>query len=503
MPDMEVKNSAFAFEKTIENSGDVTGILSTENTFVDKNIAIKITTPAVGAMDLAITDNNDDVTVGTASEGKYPLTATIAGTVTPATAGWAPASAANVSDTGVVVGKIAQSTMNDGTNTVASGSTINPDYDTQTINITAGYNGARTIIIGKAEDGPAGEVSSPNATATLGNPTYQDSGDNEGKFTIGASGIIAAPTVVTEGFIGDTVGTKNAGAISGIKVLDKITIGVSASASGTVTPAISKDAISISGVTDAAAGAAVTTAPSSGVYVKVKSAASSATVTSTGTVESAGYGTPTIYDTDTSTDTTVTINASADTYIPVTEASGTSTVAIGTVTSEHMAVGVESNDHTFPVTSDLTTIPTTFTVGSDGWFHSDSADGSASSVTIGSLDKATFSTSGASTTVATAGYIPANTTVGTVDNGTLSTVSTDPGNDYTANTTAVLVEGGYLTLTAGYYPATKISTATLVPDGTDVKGHAEYILAGHTALDEDGTTVTGSIPTYAGAYTMS
>lgn len=66
----------------------------------------------------------------------------------------------------------------------------------------------------------------------------------------------------------------------------------------------------------------------------------------------------------------------------------------------------------------------------------------------------------------------------------------------------VLVSGGNIYISEGWIDNIMISTAHLVPDGTDVKGHANYILYGHTALDEDGTVVTGNIPTYTGSYTV-
>lgn len=67
----------------------------------------------------------------------------------------------------------------------------------------------------------------------------------------------------------------------------------------------------------------------------------------------------------------------------------------------------------------------------------------------------------------------------------------------------VLVAGDYLYIDAGYTDNLKISLAKLVPDGSDVKGHSEYILSGHSAYDNDGTLVAGSIPTYDGSYTIA
>lgn len=64
----------------------------------------------------------------------------------------------------------------------------------------------------------------------------------------------------------------------------------------------------------------------------------------------------------------------------------------------------------------------------------------------------------------------------------------------------VLVAGDYLYINAGYTDDVKISLAHLVPDGSDVGAHDEYILSGHSAYNNDGVLVAGSIPTYQGAY---
>ena len=76
--------------------------------------------------------------------------------------------------------------------------------------------------------------------------------------------------------------------------------------------------------------------------------------------------------------------------------------------------------------------------------------------------------------------------------------------DISATTSApVLVENDYLYIGKGYTDAVKISLAKLVPDGTDIHGHDEYILTGHTARDDDGSLITGSMPIYAGAYDVT
>lgn len=67
----------------------------------------------------------------------------------------------------------------------------------------------------------------------------------------------------------------------------------------------------------------------------------------------------------------------------------------------------------------------------------------------------------------------------------------------------VLVSGDYLYINKGYTDDLKISLAKLVPDGSDVKGHSEYILTGHSAYDNDGTLVAGSMPVWDGTYSIA
>ena len=111
----------------------------------------------------------------------------------------------------------------------------------------------------------------------------------------------------------------------------------------------------------------------------------------------------------------------------------------------------------------------------------------------------------------TQGYTPARKwTIGPVTldiaktitgNGTIGVSAVDPGTSYTANTDAVIPSDsengpGYLTLTAGYYPATKISLSTLVPDDAnigDTKG-VSTILTGTTVYDKAGNLLTGTMP---------
>ena len=152
-----------------------------------------------------------------------------------------------------------------------------------------------------------------------------------------------------------------------------------------------------------------------------------------------------------------------------------------------------------------------YTVSTAGWISSTVTASSAATVTVTSdttgqslyIPKADFNVSANKVYCSSAGYVSvgsASSPVYTIGTGAISGVSSDPGSGYTANTTSV-PSGGWLKLTAGYYPATKISLASLVPDASAVTGlSANYILSGHSAYNNDGTLINGSIQTYQGAY---
>lgn len=66
-----------------------------------------------------------------------------------------------------------------------------------------------------------------------------------------------------------------------------------------------------------------------------------------------------------------------------------------------------------------------------------------------------------------------------------------------------LVSGDYLYINKGWTDDLKISLAKLVPDGSNITGHADMIVTGYTAYDNDGSLITGSLPVYEGAYVVN
>lgn len=687
MPDTQnmtkdTTNNIWPYDIEISSSGwTQTHTFQTQNKFLDANIAVRAHTNAAGALTLALTDITTGLSMGSASGGKYSPTVQASGTVTPASAGWITATAVNVTDNSFAIGTINQSILKNGTTTINSGATVNPAASSQTINISEGYNTARTVIIGPVSAGPKGTIKSgtaslgtltyaynsdntnftitgtasitaptvptagyvssdanasvggtkqtnsntvtqsvdvvtvgsvqdgtftkakpvltrtaknsgswvdaakgsetsgttankpyvqvdaaavdaylktkgsvtadgygttsvfntasslstnvgtqvadtiyipikeatiksPDTTATIGNPTHQSSGTNANKFTISVTGTIAVPTVSAEGYINNTtnIGTKQTGSISGTKVLNKVTVGatITDGSSGTVTPVISRTAKPTDDTwTDAASGAATDTKPTSGPYVQVNAPAITKNISVNGTVTGEGYGTTSLYN-QAATALSITAGSAAAVtkYIPITSASGYRLNVTSISGSSDVTIGtLNTTTNKYPIKASNVSVTGTLSASTNGWFSSGSAtDSDTDNVTIGNMNKATFTVNGRTVYCNGAGYVPEGSTssyVGQIPTGTISAVSTDPGSSYTNNTSLVLESGGWLRLTAGYYSATRISLATLVPDGSNIKGHSEYLLVGKTAYDNDGTLVTGTIETYKGEYTIA
>ena len=687
MPDIQnmtkdTTNNIWPYDIEISGSGwTQTHTFQTQNKFLDANIAVRAHANAAGALTLALTDITTGLSMGSAASGKYSPTVAATGTITPASAGWITTSAVTVTDNSFKIGTINQSTLKNGTTAINSGATVNPTASNQTINISEGYNTARTVVVGPVSAGPKGTIKSgtaslgtltytynsdndnftitgtasitaptvptagyvssdsntavggtkqtnsnsvtqsvgvvsvgsvqdgtftkakpvltrtpkasgswvdaakgsetsgttankpyvqvdaaavdaylktkgavttdgygttsiyntaaslstnvgtqvadtiyipikeatiksPDTTATISNPIHQTEGTNVNKFTINVSGTIAVPTVSAEGYINNTtnIGTKQTGEISGTKVLNKVTVGavITAGTSGTVTPVIIRNPKPTDDTwIDAASGAATDTKPTSGAYVQVDAAAIAKSISVNGKVTGEGYGTTSLYNPAATALSITAGSAKAVTkYIPIKNASGYSLSVTAISGSSDVTVGtLNSSTNKYPIKASNVSVTGTLSASTNGWFSSGSAtDSDTDNVTIGNMAKATFTVSGRTVYCNGAGYVPAGSTsayVGQIPAGTISAVASDPGSGYTNNTSLVLESGGWLRLTAGYYSATRISLATLVPDGSNVKGHAEYLLEGKTAYDNDGTLVTGTIATYQGEYTIA
>lgn len=557
----EGEQAVFQYNRTTDAAGLHQNTLNTKGTYVDKNIELNITTPAAGAMSLAVTDSTDALTMGDASDGYYFPTATVSGNASVATAGWVDTGNIAVSDSGVQVGKVAQSVLKNGNTTINSGAEIIPDTtNDQTINITAGYNGARTVVVKAMDDGQAATVNSSNATVS--SLTFTAEND---AFTVTGSETIAAPTVSQDGYISNTVGTKTSGTASVAATVDEVTVGVTVTGTAKVTPVIARAAADTGDTyIEAGTGTATTTKPNSGAYVRVKSAAASNNISSVGVVTAAGYGTTTDYTADTATTTEVGANASADTYVqvaPGTVASSTAEIdsvsvaydseggnfnvtgsanipaptvstagyvgnGVGTTTGATDGATVDANIAKIGIAADITGTGTfkpaisknaatnvsadnaTTTQPASGHYvavqsaaNTGSVSAAASVSSAGYGDTTHYTASGDSLTV---GAEQSDVTYVPITSGTLANAETS-GQTYTdlSSSGPVLISGSYLFINKGYFDNCKVSLARLVPDAASQNLAADKMLEGFSAYNNDGTLITGTIPTYTGSYTIS
>ena len=572
MADLTVKTvndeQKFVYEKTIEAAGLHQVNFETENTFLDKDINIQITTPAAAAPSLDVTDITASIVMGEASNGVYEPTATIEGNVSVDTAGWITTGNKAVSESGVKIGKVNQSVLKNGAVAINSGDEIIPDVSAdQTINITEGYNTARTVVVAPMEDGQAATVSSGNVS--ISSLTYTADGTNH-TFDIAATETIPAPGVNTPGFISSTKGTKNTGTATVAATVDQVTVGVDVSGTAKVTPVIARTAkASGDSWIDAASGAATTSKPSAGVYVQVDAAAVSSTVTATGKVTAAGYGTTSDYQADTASTINAGSNAAASTYVPIAEGS----VASGTAEISSVSVAYNADGGNFDVTGAANIpAPTASAAGYvgngagtlTGATNGATVDASLAKIGIaaslsgtgtakpvisknaaGNVDASAATTaqpsagfyvavsSAANTNTVTATAAVTSAGYGTTTSGQYNTTnssaltvgaeasdvtyvpitsatfdnSATSGHTYTdiSSTAPILISNDYLYINKGYTNDVKISLAKLVPDDATITAStgAAYMLNGQSAYDSAGKLVVGSIPTYAGAYTVA
>lgn len=276
------------------------------------------------------------VTIGTKASGKYPVTgsASISGTAS-----------ASVSTSGLAV----SSTDNaSGGKYVGLGATTKTGSVSGTASLSASLD-----AIGLGASGSITAIS----------PSYNST---NGNFDTSVTGTASA-SVTSSGY-GKKDAESASASITSTAKLSKI----AATIGGKVTPAIGKQAISISGVTDAAKDNSTTTAPTSGVYVAVQSPAK--TTAATVSVTTAGYGTSDNHGIA----GTVGANASAVTYVPIktTSASATKSASASAEGSNMVITSVSSKPSTGCY---ITVTPTagTVNVANAGWIAAGSTSSGA------------------------------------------------------------------------------------------------------------------------------
>ena len=140
---------------------------------------------------------------------------------------------------------------------------------------------------------------------------------------------------------------------------------------------------------------------------------------------------------------------------------------------------------------------TPYYITTDGEKSNDGKKYSAGSVTAtatAKIDTAGWLTTGnkpASATISTSATV--NTKTYYLPTGTIST-GTSAKSGWTTNTSAVVPANGYLYISAGFYPNTQISLATLIPDDSSLPNAGnDKILHNYEAYDINGKKLVGTI----------
>lgn len=355
------------------------------------------------------------------------------------------------------------------------------------INVDRGYydeDGTKII--------PVGTVTSGTASITS---VSVSNGADESKFVVSGSANVSAPTVGTAGYISSSKGTKNA-KTNGASVsasIDKI-IGTASIAGLTKKPSITKRDTP-SGVTNAASGDATTTAPSSGVYVAVKSDGLTEKITPTISITTPGYGTNSKHGI-TATGANVGAAPSDLTYVPITTTTASvngKTVSYGSGWITGGSTSVADGAYTPSVTSQGTSTAASFTPSTTGTI-TDIIVSEKPSGTDGT-DFWTITPSGSKTngvarakataTIDSSGYIEAGSkTTSSYKTWTLTTnVNTGtnsyiPKSNVTEGITTVsssTANRGKWTQTAGYTAAREIPAATFSNSVASGKTASNYV----------------------------
>ena len=447
----------------------------------------------------------DVVTVGTLSSGYYPISAKVKGTVSASTAGWFSSSGAVQAGTATQVGKIAAATfaaqgadinctssgytgtgtvgsINEGSATTPTASGASTSTSLSGTTLTVARSVTPTVVAGYVSSGTAGTVTitgtvptetkaasgsgtiSPSSGKLLSSVTVGAGSATPGATVTGSSSALTSPTAMNNQYftVTPTASVGTAGWISsisnGTQLKYKVKDGSATTPATSITAnpsAITWDSTNSKFKTTTSATKSITPTVSAGWV----SSGTAGTATVSGSTD-----VPTIEITATITGTTsatpviqnksVTVSGKTQiTASPSTSTSGISTYYMAVETPEDM--------------NSIMASPSVVSAGySDGSHYTSSSDGigagaEASGTYYIPLATAAFTTSGASvlTTVSGAGWVPANTIVGTISNGAIAvnspTITPSISSTYTsgsgyaitgsATTTASVSTAGYLT----------------------------------------------------------
>lgn len=353
---------------------------------------------------------------------------------------------------------------------------------------TAGYVPAGSASAGV---GTISAATIKSGSATISSATYAYDSTNT-RFNVTGSATVAAPSVSTAGYVSGSVGTKqtNTASLSTTvaRIAIKATNSVPSGKAAAVTPVISRTSTTASGATNVGSSDATTTAPSSGYFISVQSAANTTTLTATPSVTTAGYGTTTSgqYGATNAT-TTVGANASSVTYIPITTGiAAANSASVTKVATDGSNAGVNI---TGVIGTSVTTEP------SSGYYAAFQGSGSSKVTTAG-----WFPTGALAAATSAVTYFPITAANGQVDitNGgavtpTISKLATPSGvtitNAASGNaTTSPTTNGVYVVVQSG------ASTKTLT-------AKANVTTAGYVAVNSNWKSNTSTVGANASSVT--
>ena len=460
MANLIVSGGKYVTTQNITGSGNKLIALATQNKFVDKNIEITVSTPAgslsAGSTTASVTDAESLLTeVSTApSSGEY-ITVSAQGNVYVGTGGFI------AENTGAYSAPLTKYyTVQNATFTVdgASVKTNQKGYVGNNVTVGTISNGTLSIDGGTLSDGAKSVSIASNG---LYNGTTYDTSDK-----------VALSTTQATGYYKITG--------SGSATVNRAAVTKQITAAGYF-------AADESAVTEIEAGSKTVLIPDQAYYIKKSTLSTNSVTPSTGiqtvTIGEGYYPSARTVTVAAMTGTTVTTSLS-NTGLSTYFTTGTSSNKDVSITPQfsNAAGFVPENTNTNNGGIEYYKIRTTSVTGetttvSGGTATRGSATWGTGWVTSGSLSPAAFKNTATTGTT----YVDISST----------------------NAAPVLSSGGYLYIDAGYTDNLRISLAKLVPDGSDVKGHSEYILQNHSAYDDDGVLVSGSIPTYQGEFTVS
>lgn len=462
MSNMTVKNGKWVLTHSVDNAKVKLITLATENKFIDKNIEIDVITPPGHLLALAGTAG--------ATSNKNILTE----------AGSAPASGAYITVTGKGKVKVHESGWINA-NTECESNQATKYYTIQ----NAAFNVDGRNVYATTEGYVAADAENPITQIALGAETVTGGGltAGAGNAALASDGYYDGSSYDTEDTV--TLATTEASGYYKLTATGKGTVNRAAVTKQVTTAGyFAADANPVEKV----AAASLESNEAEAEYFIKKSTLSANSVTASNVQQ-----TVTVSDGYYPSNRTITIE-------PMTEVTPTTSLA-NTGLSTYFNAGTSGDN-------DISLTPQYSNAAGYVAAHTDQNNGGVAyyKIKTTSVTEGTTTVSGSTATRGTAswgtGWIAADS-IGAAafkNSATSGTTYVDISNTTDA---PVLVSGDYLYIDAGYVDNLKISLAQLVPDGSDVSGHSEYLLSGHSAYDNNGVLVAGSIQTYDGSYTVT